>query len=111
MPDQGTDVASSVFISINMYLIDSFTTYAASALAGSLVVRSIGGALVPMSGLRIYYALGMGWGNSVLGFVTAALIPVPFIMLKWGEKLRKRFEIRGLYSAFADQIGWDCGLW
>lgn len=86
----------SVFVSINMYLIDSFTTYAASALAGNLVVRSIGGALVPMSGLRLYHALGLGWGNTVLGFITAALIPVPFIMLKWGETLRRRFEIRGL---------------
>ena len=52
-----------------MYLIDTFTIYAASALAANAVMRSIAGAVLPLAGLPMYEKLGMGWGNSLLGLV------------------------------------------
>jgi hypothetical protein len=83
-------------MTVIMYLIDSFTVYAASALAANTIVRSIGNALLPLAGMPMYNTLGMGWGNSLLAFISLALIPVPFLMLKWGETLRKKFEIKDL---------------
>ncbi|RFU35507.1 hypothetical protein B7463_g796, partial [Scytalidium lignicola] len=85
-----------VFMSIQLYLVDAFTTYAASALAANTVIRSIAGALLPLAGLPMYDALGMGWGNSLLGFMALGLIPVPILILKWGEYLRIKFELKGL---------------
>ncbi|KAF5023730.1 hypothetical protein F66182_4204 [Fusarium sp. NRRL 66182] len=85
-----------VFMSLQMYLIDSFTIYAASALAANAVMRSIAAAVLPLAGLPMYDKLGMGWGNSLLGFVAAALIPTPWLFIKYGEYLRKRFEIKNL---------------
>ncbi|RKK93838.1 hypothetical protein BFJ71_g9411 [Fusarium oxysporum] len=79
-----------------MYLIDSFTVYAASALAANAVMRSIAGAFLPLAGLPMYDKLGMGWGNSLLGFIAAALIPAPWLFIKYGEHLRKKFEIKNL---------------
>jgi len=79
-----------------MYLIDAFTIYAASALAANTVVRSVAGAVLPLAGLSMYEALGLGWGNSLLGFIAAALIPVPILILRYGEWLRNRFEIKNL---------------
>jgi len=83
-------------MSVMTYLIDSFTIYAVSAVAANTVVRSIGGGLLPLIGLRMYEALGLGWGNSLLGFVAAAMIPIPFLIIKYGSWLRTRFAIKNL---------------
>jgi multidrug resistance protein len=85
-----------IFMAINMALVDTFTIYAASALASNTVVRSIFGAALPLCGLKMYGALGYGWGNSLLGFIAVAMIPVSFALLKYGERLRLRFPVRNL---------------
>ena len=88
----------NVFIntSLQMYLIDTYDVYAASALAANVVLRSLVGALLPLSGLRMYNALGIGWGNSLLGFIALLFLPLIFVIMKHGEYLRKRFEIKSL---------------
>ncbi|KIH90238.1 Major Facilitator Superfamily protein [Sporothrix brasiliensis 5110] len=85
-----------IFMSLQLYLVDAFTIYAASALAANTVVRSIAGAVLPLAGLQMYAKLGLGWGNSLLGFIALALVPAPFFINKYGEYLRKRFEIKDL---------------
>lgn len=73
-----------------MYLIDAFGTYAASAVAASIILRSFGGALLPLAGGPMFESLGMGWGGSVLAFISLALMPVPIIFLKYGERIRQK---------------------
>ncbi|KAL1892478.1 hypothetical protein Sste5346_006988 [Sporothrix stenoceras] len=85
-----------IFMSLQLYLVDAFTVYAASSLAANTVVRSIAGAVLPLAGLQMYDKLGLGWGNSLLGFIALALVPAPFFIQKYGEYLRKRFEIKDL---------------
>ncbi|KAI1451833.1 bicyclomycin resistance protein [Annulohypoxylon moriforme] len=85
-----------VFMSIQMYLVDTFTIYAASAIACNTVVRSLAGAVLPLAGLPMYSKLGIGWGNSLLGFIAVALFPVSILVLKYGEVLRNRFVIKNL---------------
>ncbi|KAJ4397641.1 hypothetical protein N0V93_001874 [Gnomoniopsis smithogilvyi] len=85
-----------IFMSLQLYLVDAFTTYAASALAANTVVRSIAGAVLPLAGLSMYAALGIGWGNSLLGFIGLAMLPVPFLIIKKGEWLRTKFEVKNL---------------
>ena len=85
-----------IFMALQMYLVDAFTIYAASALAANTVVRSIAGAVLPLAGLTMYRQLGIGWGNSVLGFIALAMLPIPFFIIKYGEYLRKRFELKDL---------------
>lgn len=86
----------AVFMCISLYLIDAFALYAASALAANTVIRSIMGAVLPLCGQKMYDTLGLGWGNSLLGFIGLALLPVPWAILKWGEFLRKKYEIKNL---------------
>lgn len=83
------------FLPIQMYLIDTFGIYAASALATNMIVRSLFGATLPLAGPSLYNALGLGWGNSLLGFIALALSPVPFFLLRYGERIRtsKRFQL------------------
>jgi multidrug resistance protein len=85
-----------IFMALQLYLVDAFTIYAASAIAANTVVRSIAGAVLPLAGLQMYAKLGMGWGNSLLGFIALALVPVSFLIIKYGEYIRKRWEIKNL---------------
>lgn len=84
------------FLPIGTYLVDAFTTYAASAMAANTVLRSLGGALLPLSARRLYSALGYGWGNTLLGFVALAFVPVVFFLVKYAEKIRTnpRFQVK-----------------
>ncbi|KAI0138224.1 putative MFS multidrug transporter [Pestalotiopsis sp. NC0098] len=82
----------AVFLCIMSYLIDAFGIYAASALAANTIVRSIFGAVLPLAGARMYSVLGYGWGNSLLGFIALALVPIPILLNRYGETLRKQFD-------------------
>ncbi|KAF2684806.1 MFS general substrate transporter [Lentithecium fluviatile CBS 122367] len=75
-------------MTIQTYLVDAFTIHAASAIAANTVLRSIFGAFLPLAGLDMYDALGLGWGNSLLGFIAFALIPVPIFFRYRGERIR-----------------------
>lgn len=85
-----------IFMALQMYLVDSFNLYSASALAANTMVRSIVGAILPLAALPMYDKLGLGWGNSLLGFIAALLIPAPWLILRYGEFLRTRYAIKNL---------------
>ncbi|OAX82791.1 hypothetical protein ACJ72_02863 [Emergomyces africanus] len=77
------------------YIVDAFTVHAASAMAANTVLRSLGGAVLPLCGLKMYGALGLGWGNSLLGFIALAMTPIPWVFYKYGERVRtsKKFRV------------------
>ncbi|KAK6436337.1 hypothetical protein LTR95_007468 [Oleoguttula sp. CCFEE 5521] len=85
----------AAFMAVNTYLVDAFTLYAASAMAAATVLRSVFGACFPLFGLQMYGALGLGWGNSLLGFLSLALCPIPWAFYYYGERMRnsKRFKV------------------
>ncbi|KAL4904590.1 hypothetical protein BDW74DRAFT_26711 [Aspergillus multicolor] len=73
------------------YMIDSYTRFAASALAASAFLRSICGFAFPLFAPYMYDALHYGWGNSLLGFISLGLgIPAPIFLWKFGALLRKK---------------------
>ena len=79
---------------VQIYIVDAFTIYAASGLAATAVFRSIFAAVIPLFGRKLYSALGVGWGNSLLGFVALAMCPIPVIFYRYGERIRKRFPLK-----------------
>jgi hypothetical protein len=83
-----------IFIPIQTYSIDSFPQFAASAIAALTVSRSLFGAFLPLAGPSMYDALGLGWGNSALGFIAIALIPAPLLIFKFGGKIRKNHPVK-----------------
>lgn len=86
----------SVFMCITTYLVDAFTIYAASALAANTVIRSLMGAVLPLAGEKMYLTLGLGWGNSLLAFLAIAFLPIPYVLNRWGEVIRKKFDLKNL---------------
>ncbi|KAI1102348.1 MFS general substrate transporter [Jackrogersella minutella] len=81
-----------VMFTIQNYLLDTYPNYAASVTAALAVLRSLLGALLPLAGLEMYNALGLGWGNSLLAFLSLGLVPMPLFFYLYGERLRKRFN-------------------
>nr|POE49414.1 efflux pump fub11 [Quercus suber] len=79
-----------LFLPISTYIVDSYPVYAASATAANVIMRSVVGALLPLAGLPLYSALGLGWGNSLLGFIALSMVPLPFLFHKFGARLRKK---------------------
>ncbi|KIN08255.1 hypothetical protein OIDMADRAFT_100107 [Oidiodendron maius Zn] len=82
-----------IFIPIQTYVIDAFLQYAASGVAALTVSRSLFGTFLPLAGPKMYAALGLGWGNSVLGFIALALIPAPMFIFKFGARMRKNYPV------------------
>lgn len=77
-----------------IYLVEIFGAQAgASALAANTVLRSVAGAFLPLAGPTMYNKLGFGWGNSLLGFLAVAFIPVPWILFLYGARIRKSRNI------------------
>ncbi|KAF2138301.1 uncharacterized protein K452DRAFT_328851 [Aplosporella prunicola CBS 121167] len=83
-----------IFMAPNTYLVDVYTRHAASAMAANTVLRSVVAAFVPLAGQDMYAALGLGWGNSLLGFVALALVPIPIFFVKYGERIRRSEKLR-----------------
>ncbi|KAH7017677.1 putative MFS multidrug transporter [Ilyonectria destructans] len=83
-----------IWLPIQAYLIDAYSQYAASALAAFSVLRSVVAAFLPLAGPQMYASLGVGWGNSLLGFIAIGLIPIPALIYKFGGRIRKNEKIK-----------------
>ncbi|KIK81209.1 hypothetical protein PAXRUDRAFT_833010 [Paxillus rubicundulus Ve08.2h10] len=79
-----------IFLALFNYIIDVYLFVAASALSASTVVRSIFGAVFPLFGTQMYVKLGPEWASSLLGFISLAMTPIPFILAKYGPTLRAK---------------------
>ncbi|KAE8378001.1 MFS general substrate transporter [Aspergillus bertholletiae] len=78
-----------VFIYASSYMARSYGIYAASALAGNMVLRSIMGAYLPLAGPSMYSTLGLNWASSLLGIVEAVCILIPVGFYLYGDRIRQ----------------------
>lgn len=95
VPNIGTAIFAAgnqlVFQCCQIYIVDAYTRYAASAIAATTVLRSLGGFAFPLFASAMYDALGYGWGNSVLAFAGIAIgFPAPVLLWWYGAELRRR---------------------
>lgn len=81
---------AAVFIYATNYLVHSYDIYAASALAGNAVLRSIMGATMPLAGEAMYNSLGAHWAGTILALLEFACIPIPFVFYRYGWKIRSK---------------------
>ncbi|KAK7428723.1 hypothetical protein QQZ08_004818 [Neonectria magnoliae] len=72
------------------YIAGTYSIYAASALAGNAVIRSIFGAVLPLAGPKMYEVLTPQWAGTLLGLLEVAMIPIPFVFWRYGSKIRAK---------------------
>ncbi|KAG8929742.1 hypothetical protein FRC02_005131 [Tulasnella sp. 418] len=78
-----------IFLSLFNYIIDAYLMVAASALAANTVVRSAFGAGFPLFATQMYVKLNPRWASTLLGFIALLLGPIPFVLAKFGPRLRR----------------------
>ncbi|CAO1622617.1 unnamed protein product [Parajaminaea phylloscopi] len=81
----------STFLSCQAYLVDAYTTFAASALASVGFCRSLAGFGLPLAAGPLYDRLGYDYGNLLLAGIAALVgLPAPILFYKYGAWLRAR---------------------
>ncbi|KAF7367534.1 MFS general substrate transporter [Mycena sanguinolenta] len=78
------------FQSILMYITSAYPAYAASVLAGNDFFRSAIASVFPLFGRRFFTNLGLGPGSALLAGISFLLMPVFWLLLKYGHVLRQR---------------------
>ncbi|KAK0721446.1 major facilitator superfamily domain-containing protein [Apiosordaria backusii] len=81
------------FIYGSNYLAGAYGIYAASALAGNAVMRSVFGAVLPLAGPAMYKAMSPQWAGTFLGLLEVMLVPIPFMFYKWGDRIRGKSRV------------------
>ncbi|CZT23798.1 related to fluconazole resistance protein [Ramularia collo-cygni] len=70
-------------------LVDTYGLYAASATAANTFLRSLFAFGLPLVAGPMFRNLGVGPAASVLGGISCLGLPVPFIFMAFGDRLRK----------------------
>lgn len=81
---------TAVFIYAANYLAGSYGIYAASAMAGNAVMRSLIGGTLPLAGPAMYRVLGPHWAGTLLGLMQVVCIPIPVVFYLKGGAIRKK---------------------
>ncbi|KZV75241.1 MFS general substrate transporter [Peniophora sp. CONT] len=82
-----------VYFSANAYLIDTFGSCVASALAAKTVIRSGLGAAMPLFMVAMFHNLGNEWAATLLAFLALVIVPIPFYFYFYGAKVRARSKL------------------
>ncbi|KAF2227724.1 major facilitator superfamily domain-containing protein [Elsinoe ampelina] len=79
----------SLFLSAITYQADVYKAgAAASALAANGTLRYTLGAVFPLFTVQMYEKLGVQWAGSLFAFLSLVLLPIPWLLFKYGPKLR-----------------------
>lgn len=92
----GFGVAATVLPAFS-YLVDAFGVHSASAIAANISLRCVAGAAFPLAAPRLYDELGIGWGTSVLAFIALVFLPVPLLLMRFGERIRMKSRLLVTY--------------
>lgn len=87
----------TIFISSYQYIIDSYELYAASALASLTFIRYVAAGGMTIVGVPFYQNIGVPYTLTILGSISAAMVPVPYLFYIYGPKIRS-------YSRYAAVI-------
>ncbi|BFZ65329.1 Synaptic vesicle transporter SVOP [Saitoella coloradoensis] len=78
-----------LFIGIYNYIADAYASSASTALAAvNLPSPAVGGILTHVS-IIVYAKLGTTWATALTGFVSVALVGVPYGLFFFGERVRR----------------------
>ncbi|KAG6853492.1 hypothetical protein C0991_004038 [Blastosporella zonata] len=79
-----------IYVSANSYIIDSYSSYAASAMAAKTLMRSIVGAMVPLFVTQMFHGMGFQYAGLLLALIACVITPIPFVFFWYGGGIRGR---------------------
>lgn len=83
-----------VFDTTATYLTDTYgPLYGASAMSANSLARYGLGAAFPLFSVQMYENLSIEWASGLLGFVTIAMLPIPWLFYRYGKVIRSKGRI------------------
>ncbi|KAB2572005.1 Polyamine transporter 4 [Lasiodiplodia theobromae] len=80
-----------VFIGTSQYIVHAYGPLTgASAMAANGIARYTIAAAFPLFTIQMYDRLGIHWATSLLGFISVAMLPIPWVLFRWGPRIRAR---------------------
>ncbi|CAK7226537.1 hypothetical protein SCUCBS95973_006233 [Sporothrix curviconia] len=86
-----------IYLAVFNYFVDTYTVYASSALAAQSMCRNMLAGVFPLFTASMFGSLGYAKAGSLLGAIAVALSFVPWVLVFYGETIRKR-------SSFAQHL-------
>lgn len=89
-----------IFQTLFNYMAMSFPRYMASVFAGNDLFRSVIAGCFPLFGSALFNNLKtskfpVGWGSTILGFISVGMIAIPVAFYMFGPKIRARSKYAG----------------
>ena len=88
------------YLPVQIYLIDVFPVFSASATGACTIVRSISAAILPLAANPLYDRIGYGWDNTLLAFMAAVIVPFAILLLKYWKRIRASSRIYNARTFF-----------
>ncbi|KAI1200247.1 MFS general substrate transporter [Nemania serpens] len=79
---------TTLFNSVYTYIGIVYARHSASVFAGAALFRALLGGAFPLFARSLFYDIGIGPGNSLLGGLAVLFIPIPFVIYRYGERIR-----------------------
>ncbi|TKA81917.1 hypothetical protein B0A49_00150 [Cryomyces minteri] len=78
-----------IFISSYQYVIDSYESFAASALVAVTLIRYIAAGGMAVVGIPFYKNMGVQYTLTIMACISALLVPLPYVFYKYGHQIRR----------------------
>ncbi len=82
-----------IFIYGTNYLAGAYGIFAASALSGNAIIRSVVGGTLPLAGPDMYKTLTPRWAGTLLGLMLVIMIPIPLVFWRYGGRIRSKSRL------------------
>ncbi|KAJ4367845.1 hypothetical protein N0V86_009683 [Didymella sp. IMI 355093] len=83
-------VLNAMYVSSYEYIIDSYGEKASIALASVTMMRYLIAGGMVMAARPMFENIGSHWTMTLLGCVAVLLVPAPYVLFKYGPRLRKK---------------------
>ncbi|KAH6988467.1 major facilitator superfamily domain-containing protein [Ilyonectria destructans] len=82
-----------IYVSAIVYISETYPgSLVASAISANTLARYGFAAAFPLFALPMYKTLGIDWASGLLGFIALALLPVPWVLFRYGPQIRARSQ-------------------
>ncbi|KAL9619218.1 MAG: hypothetical protein Q9160_006153 [Pyrenula sp. 1 TL-2023] len=80
----------SIYLAVFNYLADTYGAYASSAIAAQSFCRNVMAAFFPLVAVQMFKKMTFEGASSFLGGMAALLTAVPWVLVFYGPKIRRR---------------------
>ncbi|KAL7415406.1 MFS general substrate transporter [Mrakia frigida] len=77
-----------IFLATYNYTTDAYGEMSSSAIAGQGFMRNMFAASFPLFATQMFKGMGFQFAGLLLALITAALAPIPFVLFKYGARIR-----------------------